>query len=477
MVLSSLVFLYLFLPLNLILYYAVKNNVYRNIVLILFSLIFYAWGEIVWAGLLFLTTIINYFFGRLIEKGKEKRMAKIFLALSILFNLGLFVFFKYSGYLFENINVVFFLSPQAQTYGLPLGLSFYSFRAISYLIDIYRDEHKAEKNFVNFFMFMSLYHLVIGPIVRYAHIPGEIKKRSFDIKNISHGITRFCIGLFKKVFIANIAGEFVKQYMAGDISQLSVGLSWFGLIMFALQIYFDFSGYSDMAIGLGNMFGFHYQENFQYPYISRSITEFWRRWHISLSSFLRDYLFTPIAMNLRSWRKAGVIIATVITFVACGFWHGPTWNYVLWGLYFGILISLETLFLNKFFSKIPRVFAHLYFLFAITMGWALFYFTDLYHFWEYINVLFGNTRNSTYQFELYLLLKQNMFWLILTLVFCMPVFPAVQKFFQKRPKLTAHAIPSFIIAIIIISVNICLLVLSTSLLAGKSYNAFIYGNF
>ena len=348
MLFSSLAFLYLFLPLNIILYYLFKNKVYRNVVLILFSFVFYAWGQPLWVMLLLFSAAIDYFLARRIEKHSGKSSGKTILYLSVTFNIGLLVFLKYSGFLYENINALFSVSLEPPSYGLPLGISFYTFRSVSYLVDVYRKDVKAETSFPDFLMFLSLYHLVAGPIVRYSEIPDQIKQRSFNIHQISSGITRFCIGLFKKVCIANIAGDFVAQYMGGDTHQLTTELSWFGLIMFTIQIYFDFSGYSDMAIGLGRIFGFKYAENFNYPYISRSATEFWRRWHISLSCFFRDYLFTPLVLKFRNWGKSSAIIATLITFTICGLWHGPSWNYVLWGFYFGVLISLELLFLKKF---------------------------------------------------------------------------------------------------------------------------------
>lgn len=477
MVLSSLVFLYLFLPANLVLYYMLRNTAYRNAVLIFFSLLFYAWGDVAWTALLLLTTGVNYFFGRAVYAHKGKPAGTRWLITALVFNLSLFVFFKYAGLLWPGLHLNLFGSSIVAGIGLPLGLSYYLFRVIAYLVDLQREEHPAEKNFAHFLLFMSMFHLVIGPIHRYAQMGQELKSRPFNILDLRDGLTRFCIGLFKKVVIANVAGEFVLQYMGGDVAGLNVGLSWFGLVMFALQIYFDFSGYTDMALGLGRMFGFRYVENFNYPYLSRSITEFWRRWHMSLSSFLRDYLFTPLALSFRRQGKAGLVLATVITFVACGFWHGPTWNFVLWGLYFGLLISIELLFLNKWLSKLPRILSHLYFLFAILLGWVLFYFTDMHQGWRYLNVMFGNTVNPTLPLEFMLLVKENLYWLVLALVLCFPVYPALLHWLGKRPAFALSAPVLVLRTLALLIMNAALLALSTAMLVGSSFNAFIYGNF
>jgi len=446
-------------------------------VLVLFSFIFYAWGQPLWVTLLLMTAVADYFLGRLIEKHSGTSSGKAILFLSVAFNIGLLVFLKYSGFLYENINALFSVSLEPPSYGLPLGISFYTFRSVSYLVDVHRKDIKAETSFLDFLMFLSLYHLVAGPIVRYSEIPDQIKQRSFNIHHISSGINRFCIGLFKKVCIANIAGDFVAQYMGGDPRLLTTELSWFGLIMFTIQIYFDFSGYSDMAIGLGRIFGFNYAENFNYPYISRSATEFWRRWHISLSSFLRDYLFTPLVLKFRNWGKSSAIIATLITFTICGLWHGPSWNYILWGFYFGALISLELLFLKKFFARIPRVFSHVYLLFSAIMGWSLFYFTDLSHLWNYLGVMFGNSENAAFHFEFFTVLKANIFWLIIAIVFCMPVYPFVEKYLMTHSKFAFLQPSSLFKTVVVIGFNICLLLLATSMLVGKSYNAFLYMKF
>ncbi|HNL08768.1 MAG TPA: MBOAT family O-acyltransferase, partial [Chitinophagales bacterium] len=286
MVFASLIFLCLFLPLNILLYYSYNNATYRNYVLILFSLFFYAWGEPIWVLLLIFSAFVDYINALFIEHYRGTKYAKWGVVSSLIVNLGVLISFKYSGFLYENLNYYLGLSLTVPKIALPIGISFYTFQTISYTIDVYRGEVKAQTSFPKFLMFVSLYHqLVAGPIVRYVHIMNDIEQRKEKLEEIFWGLHRFLIGLFKKVAIANVAAVWVAQYLDGNFSELSVAEAWFGILMFSIQIYFDFSGYSDMAIGLGKMFGFHYLENFNYPYISRSATEFWRRWHISLGTF------------------------------------------------------------------------------------------------------------------------------------------------------------------------------------------------
>ena len=349
MVFASLIFLFLFLPLNLLMYYSTKNAAWRNILLIIFSLVFYGWGEPIWITLMIFSALLDYINGRVIEKFRGTILAKIGLLSSIVINLGFLATFKYSSFIVENVNAIFGTSFNLPHFALPIGISFYTFQTISYTVDVYRNEVKAQKSFLKFMMFVSLYHqLVAGPIVRYSHIADEIDNRKEKLADISRGLSRFCIGLFKKVIIANVAAELVKKYMGDnsaplsmtDLSALTTGAAWFGLILFAIQIYFDFSGYSDMAIGLGWMFGFHYHENFKYPYTATSISDFWRRWHISLSSFFKDYVYIPLGGN-----RKHVYLNLFIVWFLTGLWHGASWNFIFWGLYFFIFISLEKSFL------------------------------------------------------------------------------------------------------------------------------------
>ena len=337
MVFSNLFFIYLFLPLNLILYFVVKNRTWQNIVLLGFSLFFYAWGEPVWVFMLMLTAFLDYTWARCIEyfrQSGQTRRVKIALAASLIFDLGMLGVFKYSGFLIENINLLTGLNLPVPQIALPIGISFYTFQTISYVLDVYRGQVPAQKTYYKYLMYLSSYHqLVAGPIVRYSDVAAEIENRTVSVQDFSEGITKFCVGLTKKVVVANTAGQLVAQYMDGQLTGLSVAGAWFGALLYAIQLYYDFSAYSDMAIGLGRMFGFHYHINFNYPYIAKSVTEFWRRWHISLSSFFRDYVYIPLGGN----RKHQIFNICIVWFLT-GLWHGASWNFILWGVFYGALL-------------------------------------------------------------------------------------------------------------------------------------------
>ena len=299
MVFSSLIFIFLFLPLVLILYYASPNLTVKNWLLVIASIIFYAWGEPFWVILLLASATVDYWNGRLIERWRGTPWAKLALFNTFAFNVGCLATFKYSGFFVENINAITHLNLPVPNFSLPVGISFYVFMSISYTLDVWRGAVKAERSFGNFLVYIAnFHHLVAGPIIRYGHIAQEIKERYFKWADMSYGVTRFCRGLFKKVFIANTAGLLAEPLLNGDPATTTVAMVWLGVVFFSLQIYFDFSGYSDMAIGLGRMFGFKYHENFAHPYAATSITDFWRRWHISLSSFFRDYVYIPLGLSL-----------------------------------------------------------------------------------------------------------------------------------------------------------------------------------
>jgi alginate O-acetyltransferase complex protein AlgI len=478
MVFASLPFLTLFLPLQLILYYAWDNRTYRNFLLTSMSLFFYAWGEPVWIVLLLFSSLVDYSCSLWIEKFHGKFQAKLGLLASLTINLGLLAAFKYNVFIYENINLILGLNLKTPKYFLPIGISFYTFQTISYTIDVYRGEVKAQKNPLNFLLFVSLFHqLVAGPIVRYAHIANEIENRKETAYDISQGILRFCIGLFKKVVIANNAGALATSYLGPmdpasgeklvDFSTLSVGEAWFGIIMFSLQIYFDFSGYSDMAIGLGRTVGFHYYENFNYPYIAKSATDFWRRWHMSLGTFFRDYVYIPLGGN----KKRGYLNLFIV-WALTGLWHGSSWNFVLWGIYFGILIFIERIFLMRLIKAIP-IFGHVYLLIAVIFGWALFYFVDFTRLLTFLNILIGNTSNPLWSFKLNLVLQNNIFWLLLTLLLCFPIYPIFSKWFEKIMRERAPVL-YFLTST---GIQLVLLFLSISLLVGETYNPFIYFRF
>ncbi|MDX1904440.1 MAG: MBOAT family O-acyltransferase [Thermonemataceae bacterium] len=469
MVFASLTFLAFFLPINLLLYYISNNKTYRNVLLTVLSLVFYAWGEPVWVGLLVFSAFIDYLNGLWVERTRHTKWAKAGVISTLIVNLGLLGAFKYSGFIYENINFIFGLSLKVPQIALPVGISFYSFQTISYVIDVYRDGVKAQRSFLKFLLFVSLFHqLVAGPIVRYIHIADEIDNRRFNWIDISAGIHRFCIGLFKKVAIANVAGEFVKRYLEANLAEISVGEAWFGIIMYSIQIYFDFSGYSDMAIGLGRMFGFHYHENFNYPYIAKSATEFWRRWHISLGTFFRDYVYIPLGGN-----RKNAYFNLFVVWGLTGFWHGASWNFVLWGLYFGFLIWIEKLFLLKILQKIPAFISHIYLIFLAIVGWALFYFTDFQRLKTFFQIAFGFGKNPLWNYELGFVLKENILWISLAFLLCMPVYMWVGAWFAKKMKYSSQLYPW----VFSMAFQFLLLFLSIAMLVGNTYNPFIYYRF
>lgn len=472
MVFSNLFFIYLFLPLNLILYYAVPNKTWKNVVLLLFSLFFYSWGEPVWVFLLMLTAFLDYTWAKCIEyfnlTGQQRRK-KIALIASLVFDLGMLGVFKYSGFVVENINLLTGLSLPVPQIALPIGISFYTFQTISYVLDVYRGQVAAQKRYYKYLMYLSSYHqLVAGPIVRYSDVAAEIENRTVSAQDFSEGITRLCLGLTKKVVVANVAGSLAGNYLDADLASLSVAGAWFGVLLYTLQIYYDFSAYSDMAIGLGRMFGFHYHQNFNYPYIAKSVTEFWRRWHISLSSFFRDYVYIPLGGKYRHQ-----IFNICVVWFLTGLWHGASWNFILWGVFYGALLIVEKLGLLKVLEKIPSVFSHLYLLFLTLIGWTIFYTTDLGKLGGYFGVMFGLSGNTFSDPQLSITFMNNLFWLIAAVLFCMPITQLVKRWAQAQRSEGVRAGISIVNAIM----NVMLLFVCTAMLVGDSYNPFLYFRF
>lgn len=467
MVFANLFFLYCFLPLNLILYFSTRNRAFRNAVLIVFSLIFYAWGEPVWVTLLIFSATIDYFHGLIIERHRGQIGAKLALISSLVLNLGLLGIFKYSGFFVENINLLLGTEIPVPGFSLPIGISFYTFQTLSYTIDVYRGDVEPQHNYMKYFMYVSLFtQLVAGPIVRYADVAREVNDRQETLEDITSGAGRFLIGLTKKVFIANTAGAFAEEYLIpGGLADVTTTGLWFGVAMYGLQIYYDFSGYSDMAIGLGRVFGFHFLENFNYPYIARSATDFWRRWHMSLSYFFRDYVYIPLGGN----RKHQMLNIFIVWFLT-GFWHGASWNFILWGLWFGVLLVIEKLFLLKILQKVP-VLSNIYLILTVLVGWALFYFEDLTDVWTCIKGMFGATGAGFYDISLGLEIENNIFWILTAVAFCMPIVPKVKEFIEKRKELEK---PFHIIQI---PADAAMLLFNTALLVGSSYNPFLYYKF
>lgn len=368
MVFSSITFLFSFLPLVIILYFVVPNKG-KNVVLLLSSLLFYFCGEPKF-GFLFISSIfINYMFGLLIDRCNQLIFRKIAIGIAIAVNIILIGLFKYADFTIKNINSIFSLELPFLKLALPIGISFYTFQAISYLVDVYRGEVKAQKNIINLSLYISLFpQLIAGPIVRYKTVNKELSERKHSFADFSYGVRRFIFGLSKKLLIADqIANLWT---LSTQTNQPSVLYYWLGAIAFSLHIYFDFSAYSDMAIGMGRMFGFHFLENFDHPFCSKSITEFWRRWHISLGSWFRDYLYIPLGGNRKG--KLRWIFNLFVVWGLTGFWHGADWNFILWGLLFGIVLMLEKLFLLKTLKKIPSFFSHIYTIFIVVFSFVLF---------------------------------------------------------------------------------------------------------
>ncbi len=373
MVFSSVVFLFVFLPLVLLFYYIMPKKA-RNAVLLIVSLIFYAWGEPVYVLLMIGSTVAAYIFGLLIGRFKEEgqlKRAKASLVGALVFHLGCLTLFKYANFFIDNLNNWFNIDISTLDWALPIGISFYTFQILSYLIDVYCGRVKVQKSWINLASYVALFpQLIAGPIVRYETVENELSKRQESVDLFAQGVRRFVAGLGKKVLIANTVGELYTMVHNLDVSKQSVLMLWMASIAYTLQIYYDFSGYSDMAIGLGKMFGFHFLENFNYPYISVSITEFWRRWHISLSSWFRDYLYIPLGGNRRGKliQYRNIFIVWFLT----GFWHGAAWNFIVWGLYFCVLLIIEKLGFGNLLKRIPLFFQHIYTMFLVIISWTIF---------------------------------------------------------------------------------------------------------
>ncbi len=384
MVFSSIPFLYYFLPIVILIYFAVPKSL-KNPVLLLFSLGFYSWGEPKYVFLMIFTIIVNYLSGLLIEKFRGKNLSKVFLGIAVFFCIGALGYFKYADFFIENFNKATGLSVKLLNIALPIGISFYTFQILSYSIDVYRGSVAAQKNPISLATYITLFpQLIAGPIVRYIDVERELQNRTHSIEKAAEGIKRFIIGLSKKVLLANTLGELCESFYQAD--ERSVLFCWLFVFAYMLQVYFDFSGYSDMAIGLGKIFGFKFLENFNYPFISRSITEFWRRWHISLGSWFRDYVYIPMGGNRVNKGRWLFNIFTV--WFLTGFWHGAEWNFIVWGLYFGVLLTLEKFFLGKHIKKFG-VLGNIYVLFFVAISFAIFSAGTLTQALSYVGGMFG----------------------------------------------------------------------------------------
>ncbi|MBQ5529600.1 MAG: MBOAT family protein [Bacteroidales bacterium] len=464
MVFADLFFLFAFLPAFAICYLIAglaKGNTLKNGVLVLFSLIFYAWGEPVYVVLLVLCALLNWLFGRGIDR--KGRGRTFWLVVGLIGNLAILGTFKYLGF-FADLLGRFGVPLQVPEIALPIGISFYTFQSISYLVDVYRRESPAQRRFWDLLLYISMFpQLIAGPIVRYGTIAKEIHTRKVRWEDFSEGGFRFLVGLGKKVILANQLSEVADQFLAGNLAELSTAGAWVGLLAFTLQIYFDFSGYSDMAIGIGRCLGFHFRENFDHPYCCNSITDFWRRWHISLGSFFRDYLYIPLGGN-RHHQFLNILIVWFLT----GLWHGASWNFVCWGLYFGLIVAIEKFTVLRW--KVPAPVAHLYSLILVILGWGIFYFTDFSRMTDFFPVLFGKAVAAT-DFTVRSALTSR-FWLwIAAIVCCLPLGRWIGGWFEKR------AIGHNVLHILQTVFAVAVLAVSVALLVGGTSNPFIYTRF
>lgn len=479
MVFSSLTFLFAFLPLVLIAYYAVPLKA-KNVIILISGIVFYAWGEPLYVFAMLLSTAIDYFAGLIIHKYDDRPKIRLAcLLVSLIMNLGLLATFKYLGFIINSANAWFGWSIPNPNLPLPIGISFFTFQSMSYTIDLYRRNIKVQKNPVSFIGFVSLFpQLVAGPIVRYEDIQNEIDNRTITEKMVGDGICRFITGLGKKVLIANNIGLLwtsVKEMANFDYSQLSVVTAWLGILAFTFQIFFDFSGYSDMAIGLGKMMGFNFPENFDYPYMSHSISEFWRRWHMTLGGWFKSYIYIPLGGNRKG--TARTIFNLLVVWTVTGIWHGASWNFMLWGLYFGIIIVLERLFLGKWLEKIPSFFSWLYTFVLVVFGWVLFEAIDqtnvdivlmFEQVFTYIGAMFGANGVFMDDFATSAIMNYGIIFAVCILG-SSDIIKSLSNFIKtKAPKWAQYSIPVVQLAVMLASI---------AYLSTATYNPFLYFNF
>ena len=468
MLFSSITFLFYFLPLTIISWIIFHKNIkITNILLLIFSLIFYAWGEITFVLVILFSIILNYFLGKLIHLSLIKKLIlspQLILFISLLINLSVLIYFKYIIFIITNISLIFNIHLTAPKVTLPLGISFFTFQVIGYLVDIYKKEIQPTKNPINFALYLSFFpQLIAGPIIRYKDISHQITNRSISRENFSSGIATFIIGLAKKVIIANTLGSINTTILNDYSNDLTPMLVILAILSHTIQFYFDFSGYSNMAIGLGRIFGFHIKENFNYPYIATSISDFWRRWHISLGEFFKNYVYIPLGGsrkgNFRTYLNLSIV------FILCGLWHGANYIFIIWGLYFGFFIVLEKLFLSKLLNKIPSILQTFYALIVIMLGWAIFMSKDLPHFLILIKSLFYSSNKNS----IHLYWTQSIYFILIFIISIFGCTPIFNKFFLSNN----NTYISFLRNIYYIT----LLILSIAFLADSTFNPFLYFRF
>ena len=460
MLFTSISFLYYFLPITLILYFIVPKK-YKNVILLVSSLLFYFYGEPIYVFLMIAEILIAYFGALLIDKYKDKTI----LIILLIIHISLLFIFKYTDFILTNINNIFNANINLLKLALPIGISFYTFQIISYEVDVYKKKVSVQKNIINLATYVSLFpQLIAGPIVRYESINEELDNRKTTFNNFSYGVRRFIIGLSKKVLLANVLGELCSTF--NTISDKTVVFYWLFAISYMLQIYLDFSAYSDMAIGLGRMFGFHFLENFNYPYISKSITEFWRRWHMSLSSWFKDYVYIPLGGS--RCEKTKIIRNIFVVWFLTGLWHGASWNFIIWGLLFGIVLVIEKLFLQKVLDKTPNIFKHIYVLFIVMISFVIFNGENIIN---NIQGLFGINNISFINSVSIHYLKNYLIILIISILACTPLFKNIIEKLKNNKKIIK------VINLLEPIYLVLLLFIVTVYLIDNSYNPFLYFRF
>ena len=482
MVFSSIPFLFFFFPLCLIFYFLTPNR-FKNYVLLVFSLIFYAWGEPIYIFLMIVSTLVDFINGRILSKNNNEKTRKRFLIIAILINLSLLGVFKYADFVVDIINHLFNTSIDPLHLSLPIGISFYTFQTMSYSIDVYRRVVEPETNYFRYLTYVSMFpQLIAGPIVRYETINKELHERKISFNQIGDGFYRFLTGLYKKVLLGNTIGKLNATIMASNLSSQSTLTLWLGIIAYALQIYFDFSGYSDMAIGMGKMLGFSFNENFDYPYTSKSITEFWRRWHISLGTWFKDYVMFPLLksrliqklqrvlkekVNKNVARKTVSVLGIGIVFFVTGLWHGANYNFLLWGMYYGVILIIEELFLKKYLDKNKlSFFNHLYVIFVVLIGYTIFSIEDLSILGNYLKMLF-NFKNIIIDSNFMYYLTNYGLLIVLGIFFSLPIWKNITIKYQNNK----------IFNIVVGTIYLVLFIISVCYLVSDTYNPFMYFRF
>lgn len=470
MLFSSITFLFIFLPLTLLLYYLVPVRM-KNYVMLAASLIFYAWGEPVYIILMILSIMLNYFCGQdIYEKRDNARAMKMSLMFGVVMNLLILGFFKYYGLLMDTINAILPIDIPYRVLALPIGISFYTFQAMSYLIDVYRKEVKPQENILYFALYISMFpQLIAGPIVRYIDIEEQLKERSINSTKFGEGAMYFIRGLAKKVVLANTFGSVYEQVAAMQMGSFSTLTAWVGAIAYAFQIYFDFGGYSDMAIGLGKMFGFEFLPNFNYPYIAKSITDFWRRWHISLSTWFREYVYIPLGGNRCTPSRH--ILNLLIVWMLTGLWHGAQWNFMFWGLYYGVILILEKYLWGSKIEKLPSAVQHIYAFVLVLFGWVFFFSPTLGYAGQYLKVMFGIGAKGIFDKQGFFMIFTN--WLLIVIA----ILASAPRGYKLLKKITGCWQSEEVRAIVTCAVYIAMFLLCIAFLVTETYNPFLYFRF